>query len=131
MESADLHILPASNRPEFLLSLSGVLEIRGRALLADEDEVVNQVLNWIDVYLDNPAEITTVIIGFEYLNSFSTLILVNILKKLSAVIQHPKKLVIRWFYEEDDDDIIERGQAISTIISCPIEFIQVRNIAIP
>jgi hypothetical protein len=77
----------------------------------------------------NPAEITYVIIGFEYLNSFSTLILINILKKLSRGIRQSEKLVKRWCYEEDDEDILDRVKYISSIINIPIEFILNNNIA--
>lgn len=129
MGASDLHILPTDNRPEFYFNSAGVFKIKGRALLADRDEVTDQIWNWIDVYIGNPAEITYVIIGFEYLNSFCTIILVNILKKLSRAILRSGKLVIRWYYEEDDEDIVERGQAISSIISCPIQFIQINNLA--
>ena len=131
MEPSDLHILATNNRPEFLFYPTGVLKIRGRALLVNEDEAISQIGNWIDDYINNPAEITYVTIELEYLNSFSTIILVNILKKLSRGIPQLEKLVIRWYYEDDDEDIKERGQAISSIISCPIEFILIKNIASP
>jgi hypothetical protein len=129
MKSSYLHILPTKNRPEFLFYTAGVLKIKGRALLANQDEVTDQIWNWIDGYISNPAEITYVNIGFEYLNSFSTLILVNILKKLSRAILLPGNLVIKWYYEEDDEDMLERGQAISSIISFPIQFILINYVA--
>jgi hypothetical protein len=131
MELSDLHILPTNTRPEFLFYPSGLINIRGRALLVNKDEATDQICNWIDDYINNPAEITYVTLEFEYLNSFSTIILVNILKKLSGGILQSEKLIIKWYYEEDDDDIKERGLAISSIISCPIEFILIKNIASP
>ncbi len=86
-------------------------------------------MNWVDEYLSNPAEITYVIIAFEYLNSFSTTILVSILRKLSQVILQSKKLVIQWYYDEDDEDILERGEYISSTFDIPIKFILTNNIA--
>ena len=88
-----------------------------------------EMKNWIDEYLSNPAEITYVFIAFEYLNSFSTTILVSILKKISQVILQLKKLVIKWYYEEGDEDILERGEYISSNYNIPIEFIMTNNIA--
>jgi len=55
---------------------------------------------------------TIVIIAFEYLNRFSTTILVSILRKLSQVILQSEKPVIQWYYEEDDEDIVERGEYV-------------------
>ena len=78
---------------------------------------------WIDAYILNPAESTEVIIALEYLNSCNSIILASVLKKLSLVTQQSKKLVIRWYVEEEDDDLLERGQYISATLNIPIEFI--------
>ena len=86
MTLGELHILPTENTPEFLFRPDGMIRIKGRGLFQNKTEVIEQIMNWIDEYLRNPAEITYVIIAFEYLNSFSTTILVSILRKLSQVI---------------------------------------------
>ena len=125
----EIHILPTDNTPEFLCSSEGTIKIRGRGLFGNKTEVNDQIMNWIDKYLSNPAEITYVIIAFEYLNSFSTKILVSILRKLQQVILQSEKLVIQWYYEEDDQDILERGEYISLTFNIPIEFILTDNIA--
>jgi hypothetical protein len=83
---------------------------------------------WIDGYLLNPAESTKVIIALEYLNSFNSIILASVLKKLSLVNQQSKKLVVQWYIEEDDDDLLERGKFISETINIPIEFIMTDHI---
>lgn len=119
----EIHILPAKNTPEFLFNPEGFIKIKGRGLFGNNTEVSEQIMNWIDEYISNPAEITRVLLEFEYLNSFSSLILVSILRKLSQVIQQSKKLVIQWYYEEDDEDILERGEYISETFDIPIEFI--------
>ncbi|MBK9390433.1 MAG: hypothetical protein IPN68_09660 [Bacteroidetes bacterium] len=40
-----------------------------------------------------------------------------------------KKLAIRWYYEEDDVDIYDRGAYIATVIGVPIEFIMVNDVS--
>lgn len=127
--SGELHILPTDNTPEFLFSPDGMIKIRGRGLFQNKTETIEQIMNWIDEYLSNPAEITYVIIAFEYLNSYSTTILVSILRKLSQVILHSEKLVIQWYYEEDDEDIRERGEYVSSAFNIPITFILTTHIS--
>jgi phospholipid N-methyltransferase len=105
-----------------------MIKIRVRGLFQNKTEVIEQIMNWIDKYLRNPTEITYVIISFEYLNSFSTTILVSILRKLSQVILQSGKLVIQWYYEEDDEDILERGEYISSTFNIPITFIKTNHI---
>ena len=60
---------------------------------------------WVIKYLEKPSEITCVNISFEYLNSLSTIVLVSLLKKIAEVFLQSKKLVINWYYEEDDEDM--------------------------
>jgi hypothetical protein len=125
----EIHILPTDKTPEVLLKPEGIIKIKGRGLMVNETEVPKQVMNWIDVYLRNPAEITNIIIAFEYLNSFSTLLVVSILKKLLQVTLQKQKLVIQWYYEHDDYDILERGEYISLTFDIPITFVMTNNIA--
>jgi len=129
MMTDEIHILPTAKTPEVLLNPKGIIKIKGRGLMVNETEVPKQVMNWIDVYLRNPAEITNIIIAFEYLNSFSTIIVVSILKKFLQVALQKKKLVIQWYYEHDDYDILERGEYISLTFDIPITFVMTNNIA--
>jgi hypothetical protein len=129
MGTGIIHILPTGNTPEFLLKPEGIIKIKGRGLFGDNSEVTEQVMYWIDGYLVNPAEITYIIVALEYLNSFSTSIIVSIFKKLSQVILKSQKLVIQWYYEEDDEDILERGEYIAETFNLPIKFILSNNIA--
>ena len=129
MVTDELHILPTNKTPEFIFSPEGIIKIRGRGLYGSQTEVPEQITNWIDAYLRNPAETTDVIIAFEYLNSFSTTILASILKKLTQITSQTKKLFIQWYYEEGDEDILERGEYISSTFDIPITFIMTDNIA--
>jgi len=125
----EVHILPTNKTPEVLLNPEGIIKIKGRAIDESRTIVPDQVVNWIEAYVKNPAELTEVIIALEFLNSFNTIILTTTLKKFSQVIQHGKKLVIRWYYEEDDVDLFERGEYISANINVPFEFIMTDNLA--
>jgi len=125
----ELHILPTDNTPEFIFRPDGMIKIRGRGLFGNRTETTDQLGNWIDEYITNPAEITYVILAFEYLNSFSTTLLVSMLRKFSQVLIQSGKLVVQWYYEEDDEDILERGEYISSTFNIPIIFILTNHIA--
>jgi hypothetical protein len=118
-----VHILPTNNTPEVLLSPDGIIKIRGRAIDESRAKYSEPILAWIDSYLQNPAKITEVTIALEYLNSYNSIILASILKKLSLVNQQSKNLVVKWYIEEDDDDLLERGEYTSSSLNIPIEFI--------
>ena len=129
MGISKLHILPTDNTPEVLLNPEGFIKIKGRGMVANKTSVPEEIINWLDAYLINPAETTDVIIAFEYLNSYSTTILATTLKKISQVTQQNKKFVIHWYYEEEDYDILERGEYISETYDIPIEFIMIDDIS--
>ncbi len=127
MGLAKVHIPPTNKTPEFHLNPEGIIIVKGRGMVSNNSEVPEQMLNWIDEYIMHPAEKTFVTIEFEYLNSFSTGILVSILKKFLEVNKQSKKLVILWYYDSDDDDIFERGEYIASVINFPIEFIMIHK----
>jgi hypothetical protein len=116
------NLLPTKDTPGFFLNPDGMLKINGRGLYQNETEEIKQVMNWIDEYLSNPAETTCLIIAFEYLNSFSTTIIVSLLRKLTTALLQPNKLVIHWYYEEDDEAMIEQGECISSTFNIPMDF---------
>lgn len=125
MSLATLYIKPSSKTPEVLLDPEGIIKVSGRGLSTHRTEIPGQILRWLDVYIANPAETTYVILVFEYLNSYNTTILVSVLRKIMDVRTKSNKLVVRWFYEPDDDDILERGQYIASVIDLPLEFIMI------
>lgn len=122
-------ILPTDKSPEILLDPDGIIKIKGRGLTVNRTNVPEQILEWVELYLGNAAETTYVIIAFEYLNSFNTAVLVSILRKLSHLPMQSKKLIIQWYYEPDDHDLLERGEYVVSVINMPIEFIKTDNIA--
>ena len=123
-----VHILPTDINPELTLDPEGIITIKGRFLVLNPLDVPVQIVSWIDAYLGNPAKSTEVIIALEYLNSFGTKNLMSILKQLSKVTQQNKKIFIRWYYEEDDEDMIDRGEYISSVLNVPIEILRTNSL---
>jgi hypothetical protein len=118
-----LHIEPTDKSPEVYMDPEGRIRINGRGLVVNKTDVPDMINDWLDTYIMDPAEITYVTIAFEYLNSFSTSYLLTYLKKISQVLIQSKKLKVQWFYEEDDEDMFERGEYIALSLNIPIEFI--------
>lgn len=123
----EVHILPSDKTPEIFLNPEGTIRIRGRGLSVSRTHETDQILDWIDLYVKSPAEVTYVSISFEYLNSHSTTVLFTILKRITQVILKSRKLKILWYYEEDDADILERGEFISSSLNIPVEFLMTHN----
>ena len=125
----EIHILPTNKTPDIILNPGGIISIKGRAIDETRINDPEQILQWIDAYLLEPPDLTDVTVALEFLNSFNTIIFTSILKRISLLTQQGKKLQIKWYYEEDDVDLFERGEYIATIINFPIQFIAVSDIA--
>lgn len=63
----------------------GTIKIRGRGLTVNKIDIPDEIIKWIEEYILDPHESTTIDICFEYLNSYSSTILVSIIKKISSV----------------------------------------------
>jgi len=123
-----VHIIPTNKTPEVFLNPEGSIKIIGRAIDESRTKFSEQIMLWIDDYLLEPAELTEITIALEYMNSFNSIILATILKKLYLVKEQSKKLSIKWYVEDDDDDLLERGEYISSTFNIPIDFIMTDQI---
>lgn len=121
-------IQSTENTPFVTLDPQGFIKMKGKGMVLNNSENFGQINEWLDGYLQDPAEVTYFSICFEYLNSFCTSKLISIIRKISNVILKERRLVIYWYYEIDDDDILERGEFISEIVKIPFEFVSTADI---
>jgi hypothetical protein len=122
----DLRIPPTKNTPEIILNSDGIVKIRGRSIHENAADFYIPVDEWITGYINNPADVTTVDISIEYINSASIKIFVSLLQKITYVTLKHKKFVINWYYEEGDEDIFERGEFLASILHIRMNFVKVR-----
>jgi SiaC family regulatory phosphoprotein len=128
MNKEVVHILPTNKTPEVFLNPKGHIKMTGRAIDESRNKFSDQIIEWVDAYLLNPANLTEVVIALEYLNSYNSIILASILRQIAQVTRQSKKLNIQWYIDQDDDDLLERGKYISSTFNIPIEFIMTEDI---
>jgi len=123
-----VNILPTIKTPAVLLDPKGTVKISGRAIDESRSDFSGQIIDWIDAYLLNPAKKTTVVLALEYLNSFNSIILVDLLRKFMVLRENSYAFEIQWYIEEGDDDLLERAQYISSSLDSYIEYIMTEDI---
>ena len=74
----------------------------------------------------SPANVTSVDMALEYFNSASAKIFISLLQKITYVTLKHKKFIINWYYEDGDEDILERGEYFASILDVPVNFIKIR-----
>jgi hypothetical protein len=120
----ELIIAPSKNTPEIFMSPNGIIKIKGRSTHERVSDFFTPVEMWINEYIVNPAQLTTVDINFEYFNSSSSKAIISILQQITQVNAKDKMFVINWYYEDGDDDILERGEYFASILGIPMNFIK-------
>ena len=105
--------------------LQGVLEIKGRSIPENSIDFYKPMVDWLDSYSQNPVKRTQVNIQLEYFNTSSSKCLLDILKKLEAIHKAKNEVVVNWYYEEDDEDMLEAGEDYESIIKVPFKMIQI------
>lgn len=121
----ELRISSTKNSPEIIMNPDGIIKIKGRSIHENVAEFFEPVEDWVSEYIRTPGDITSVDINLEYFNSASAKVFIHLLQKLTYVTLKHKKFIFNWYYEEGDEDILERGEYFSSVLDVPINFIKV------
>ena len=108
----------------------GFIELTGKAIPEDPfNEIFKPILLWLKEYASNTLPTTTVNIQLEYFNTSSSKYLLEILRDLEAIHKSDEdtSVLINWFYEEDDEDMLEAGQDYEAMIKVPFEMKLIDN----
>lgn len=100
---------------------NGIFEFSGRSMPEDVAAFYNPILEWFDEYAKNPLPKTNVVFRMEYFNTASSKMILDILLKLEEIAQAGHDVLITWFYQEDDEDMLEAGEEYSEIVELPFE----------
>jgi len=103
----------------------GLLEISGRAIEENSMEFFKPVFEAIQKYASAPAENTEINIKLEYINTASTRCLLEIFKDLDAIFKQGHKMVVNWYYEEDDEGMLDTGKDVLALSQIPFNLIPV------
>ena len=110
--------------PSILLEADkGKIEFSGRSIPENSIEFYKPVVEWVDKYLEEPNDRTTILIKLEYFNTSSSKSLYEIFKKFEGVFKSGKNVLVRWFYEQEDEDMQESGEDFRDILKIPFELI--------
>ena len=121
----EFRILPTKSTPEIILNPEGIIRIRGRSIHENVTVFFAPVEDWVSGYIEVPAEVTCVDMNLEYFNSASAKVFIHLLQKITYVALKHKKFIFNWYYEDGDEDILERGEYFSSVLDVPFNFIKV------
>ena len=103
----------------------GIFEIKGRSIPENSVEFYKPLNEWLDNYMQVPLDKTVVNIRLEYFNTSSSKCILDVFKRLEAIHRSKHDVEINWFYEEDDEDMLEAGEDYDSIIKVPFKMIEI------
>ena len=108
----------------------GLIELKGISIGEDPlMEIYRPILEWLKLYKENYQPETIVNIQLEYINTSSTRGLLTIFRILKSM-QHENEdanLVINWYYQEIDLDMLETGEYFEEMIEFPFNFVKIKK----
>jgi hypothetical protein len=103
----------------------GIFEIKGRSIPENAVEFYKPLVDWLDIYKESPLNKTVVNISLEYFNTSSSKCILDVFKKLEAIHKAKHEVEVNWYYEEDDEDMLEAGEDYESIIRIPFKIIEI------
>lgn len=95
------------------------MEISGRSIPENSIAFYTPLLEWVDENLKDGGNLD-VSIRLEYFNTSSSKCLMDLLKRIE---QSPTEANVLWYYEEEDEDMLEAGEDYDAIIDMPFRLI--------
>ena len=102
---------------------NGIFELSGRSLPEDVTMFYQQILDWVDEYAQSPNEKTVFNFKLEYFNTASSKVILDILLKFEEIVENGHDVVIKWFYNEDEEDMLEAGEEYADIVEIPFDYV--------
>ncbi len=130
----ELIIESTSNSPKVLYDpKTSRFEISGESRPENASVFYKPVLEWVqelETFLtSNNSQSNTPFefnFRFDYFNSTSAKFILDFCKKLGQLHAQGKQIVIRWHYEEDDEDMLEVGREMSRMAKIPFEYTEIK-----
>ena len=102
----------------------GVLKLEGRSIPENPGDFYDQLYSWLDDYFNSPNKLTKFEMRLEYMNSGSSKYILGLFKKIQEYHEKGVECEVNWYYEEDDESILDLGEHYKTSLSLPFNLIE-------
>ncbi len=102
---------------------NGLLEIKGRSIPENSTEFFKPLMDALKSFSSNSSNTITVNFKLEYFNTSSSKCILDILKILESIKKAGKTVTLNWYYEEDDEDMLESGENYQEIVNIPFNML--------
>jgi hypothetical protein len=126
--SLDSMILEPTKKTPWIILEPGKVLILGRSILENPEESYRPIYEWVSKYAGESSRMTTIQLGFEFINTASTKWVYAILKELAEIPDMYVRVKIVWYYEEGDEDMCDLGFILRSLVDCPFTVVEVEDL---
>jgi len=99
------------------------IAITGHSRLEDPSVFYEEFISLVEACLDDFKTIATLDFRLSYLNTSSSKWMFHILKSIQNKYQGKKIITINWYYELDDEAMLEAGEVFQSLLKMPFNLI--------
>lgn len=100
-----------------------IFELSGKSLPEDVMKFYQPIYDWLKEYVANPNEETVIKLKIDYFNSASHKAINYMLEILSEIKKKEKKIIVKWHYLTEDEDMLETGHDFEDLTGLKFDYI--------
>ncbi|MGB1075692.1 MAG: DUF1987 domain-containing protein [Flavobacteriales bacterium] len=117
----EIQLQGTSKTPSVVCTLDPfAIVLSGRSIPENSIEFYRPIMDWVDAHCSKEGTNLDIKIRLEYFNTSSSKCLMDLLK---LVEKSPSTAEVHWYYEEEDEDMLEAGEDYDAIIDLPFKLI--------
>jgi hypothetical protein len=98
-----------------------LLELAGNSYPENTAEFYQPIYDWLHQYFAEGGKLLKAVLKLNYFNTSSAKCILNVLNILQQYHSQGKRIQVEWFYDEDDEDMLETGKAFSVDFNLPFD----------
>lgn len=102
----------------------GLLELRGKSSPENSIQFYDGLISAIEDYARFGDRGLVANFKFEYFNTSSSKCLFDIFRKIIILRDRGFSISINWYYEEDDEDMLEAGEDYSDLLGVEFNYVE-------
>ena len=119
----DLILEATDTAPAIHFQTNGDLLMNGESRPENVVKFFEPLMNWMDELKSLEPDHITLDFKLEYYNSSSAKFIMELLLKLNDF----KNVLVKWHYDEMDEDLLESGEEFEKLVNYSFEFIAIED----
>jgi hypothetical protein len=121
-------IMEPTKKTPWVMLEPGKVILLGRSILENPVEFYRPIHEWVTSYSAQSNSMTTIHLGFEFINTTSIKWVYAILKELAKIPDMSTRAKISWYYEQGDEDMCDLGFILRSLVDCPFKIVEVDDL---